>query len=113
MSDPDFHKFENYVDERIRIEVAGGGTIYADGYRSMQLELHPRCGGQTVILQKVLYVPKLGGNLLVPRQTIKTGNVIHMDTEKVSILETKGNIVVNCPRRGGHLLLIRKEYSRK
>ncbi len=66
----------------------------------MQLDLHPRCGGQIVTLQKVLYVPKLGGNLLAPRQTIKTGNVIDMDTENVFILDTRGNTVANCPWRG-------------
>ncbi len=77
----------------------------------MQLDLHPRCDGQTVTLQKELYVQKLGGNLLAPRQTIKMGNVFNMDTENAFILDTWGNTVPNCPRRWGTYCLYERSIQ--
>ncbi|KAK4690884.1 putative transposase, partial [Phenoliferia sp. Uapishka_3] len=50
-----------------------------------------------VIVDKVLYVPTLGVNLLSSRQLMTTGHTFTNDTKELSWFDASGSLVVKCP----------------
>ncbi len=107
------HRFQNFRDVETVVRVASGSAVTAKGIGDITITLSGKCGGKQIILQNVLYVPELLGNVISMTKVTKNGNYVEMDEDTITIFNQLKEITGIGYRRDDLYFTMEPGVSRK
>lgn len=75
-----------------RVEIADGVCLKIEGAGMVNMKLAEKCGGWSLKLKRVLYVPELEDNLMSMRQLDKKGFEVKIKRGKLTAQDDKGDL---------------------
>ncbi len=106
----DRSRFLNFTSTVVKVKVPGGGTIEAQGFWEIHIKLNKQCGGRDIKLQKALYVPNLGWNIISEMQITNAINMVISTQKQARVYDKYGNFLLRAIK-SGNLKCVFEEFQ--
>ncbi|UYV63201.1 hypothetical protein LAZ67_2003420 [Cordylochernes scorpioides] len=93
-------KMTNTKSISTSVEMANNEKIRVSEMGDVTIKLGHEYGGETLLLENVLYVPELDGNILSVGRIEERGNKVLFQNGKASVFESDGELILKSNRRG-------------